>query len=289
MFHATSVRKILPYTDYNESEVSRNMRKKWLLFLLVLGVFALDSPVHAAVSVSVGVNTADFHFLGDYGNWVTVPKYGSVWRPSVVASWRPFDHGDWVWTDQGWMWTSYEPYGWAVYHYGNWHYEPPVGWVWIPGYEWSPARVNWISFGDHIGWAPLAPKGAVLPDPWVAGRVRYWNVVAVRDFTRENVFKFRIATGVRPRASIQIVRVAPRIVDVERVVNRKIAVVKINTVEVRGGPHVFRRVEYSPAVNARIAVHRTHVEKQVIKKKTTTTVHKKKVQTKKTKVKKKPH
>jgi hypothetical protein len=267
------------------------MKKTWFLLPLILGILNVGTPVHAAVNVSVGVDAADFHFLGDYGDWMNVPKYGRVWRPSVVASWRPFDHGDWVWTDKGWMWTSYEPYGWAVYHYGNWHHEPAVGWVWIPGYEWSPARVNWISYGGHIGWAPLPPKGVVLPDPWAAGRVRYWNVVETRNFTRDNVYRFRINTGVRPRANFQILRTAPRIVDVERAMNRKMEVVKINTVEVKGGKRVFRRVEYSPAVKARIAVHRTNVEKHVVKakvkKKAPKAAEKKKTEVKKKKAKKK--
>ncbi len=113
--------------------------------MLVLSFLCLPWISEATVNVSVGVNTADFHFLADHGDWVTSPRYGRVWRPSVVSSWRPFDHGDWVWTDQGWMWTSYEPYGWAVYHYGNWHHEPRNGWVWIPGDEWSPARVSWVT------------------------------------------------------------------------------------------------------------------------------------------------
>ena len=246
------------------------MNKDCFLLLLILAILGVGWPVHAAVNVSVGVDTADFHFLGDYGDWMNVPKYGRVWRPSVVASWRPFDHGDWVWTDQGWMWTSYEPYGWAVYHYGNWHHEPRVGWVWIPGYEWSPARVSWISYSGHVGWAPLAPRGVVVPDPWASGRIRYWNVVEIRNFTRDNVYRYRIRTGVRPRANFQILRTAPRIVDVERVVKRRIGPVKINTVEVKGGKRVFRRVQHTPDVDARIKVHRTNVEKQVIKRKVKT-------------------
>jgi hypothetical protein len=250
--------------------MNSNERCKPCFLFVLLTVLCLCGSGDAAVNVSVGVNTADFHFLGDYGDWRTVPKYGKVWRPSVVASWRPFDHGDWVWTDNGWMWTSYEPYGWAVYHYGNWHYEPRVGWVWIPGYEWSPARVSWMSYGGHIGWAPLAPKGFVLPDPWARSSVRYWNVVEARNFTRDNVYRFRIKTNVRPGANFQILRTSPRIVDVERVMNRKIGIVKINTVEVKGGKHAFRRVQYSPDVDARIAVHRTNVEKHVVKTKVKT-------------------
>ncbi len=90
-------------------------------------------------------------------------------------------------------------------------------------------------------------------------------MVERRNFTRENVFQFRIKKARHPGSRIHIVRTSPRIIDVERVVNRKISVVKINTVEVKGGSKVFRRVQYAPDVDARIKVHRTRVEKDVVK------------------------
>ncbi len=74
-------------------------------------------------------------------------------------------------TIYGWTWVSYDPWGWAPYHYGRWFYGP-VGWAWSPGpiygrHYWSPAYVGFFGFGGvgvgvgfgfgNVGWVPLAP------------------------------------------------------------------------------------------------------------------------------------
>jgi hypothetical protein len=46
--------------------------------------------------------------LAPYGAWVTVPGYGSAWRPRVAEGWRPYYYGRWEWTDEGWLWVSDE-------------------------------------------------------------------------------------------------------------------------------------------------------------------------------------
>ena len=234
--------------------------------IFILLAFSLLLPIaDAAVNVGVSVNTADFSFLGGYGSWVSVGTYGQVWRPRVVSTWRPFTNGEWIMTADGWTWASYESFGWATHHYGNWFYDPVQGWVWIPGYEYAPARVSWIYYGNNVGWAPLPPRGVTLVDPWVTSRVRYWNVVGINNFTNDNVIRFAINIGtVRPHANIRIVRTAPLVVDVERVIKRKVNVVNVRKVDVKGGAHVFRRVEYPDTVNKRISVHRTRVEKEVV-------------------------
>lgn len=207
-----------------------------LVALLFLGLAA-----EGAVQVSVAVNSADFGFLGNYGTWVDASGYGRVWRPNPVSGWKPFTRGEWVRTDQGWTWISNEPYGWAVYHYGNWVHTANHGWVWIPGYEWSPARVQWMNYGDYAGWAPLPPAGVRLDDPWVNNR--FWNVVRVRDLTRRNLRTYVVSRPVAPARTIQVVRTAPEWTHVERVSNRKVEVVRLNTTEVQGGKYKFKKVE----------------------------------------------
>ena len=56
--------------------------------------------------------------LSPYGSWFLAPGYGYVWQPAVVrrAGWRPYWDGRWACTNQGWMWLSNEPFGWACYH-----------------------------------------------------------------------------------------------------------------------------------------------------------------------------
>ncbi|MEA2691057.1 MAG: hypothetical protein QOJ16_444 [Acidobacteriota bacterium] len=139
-----------------------------LLALLLLGTFA--GMGSAAVSVSAGVrigpsggSAVDLGFFYDdlaaYGSWVQRPSYGWVWTPSQASSsWRPYQEGHWVETDEGWTWISDEPYGWATYHYGRWYQDPEYGWEWVPGNEWAPAWVSWQEGGDYVGWAPLPPS-----------------------------------------------------------------------------------------------------------------------------------
>jgi len=96
--------------------------------------------------------------LSGYGQWIHVPSLGRVWRPYVVAGWRPFTYGRWVATEIGWVWVSYEPWGYFPHHYGAWAYTD-VGWVWAPDRVYRPAPVVWINWGGYVGWYPCGPPG----------------------------------------------------------------------------------------------------------------------------------
>ncbi len=94
--------------------------------------------------------------LSANGNWVYVGSYGGwCWRPYVGAGWRPYYSGHWVNGRSGSLvWVSYEPWGWVPYHYGRWCFEAAYGWIWLPGYAYSPAWVYWMYGPGYIGWAP---------------------------------------------------------------------------------------------------------------------------------------
>jgi hypothetical protein len=142
-----------------------------LCALLLLG--ALPMAASAQLSIGGGVSigshgraSVDLGFfydnLASYGNWIERPSYGWVWTPRAVsASWRPYQAGHWVWSDEGWTWLSDEPYGWATYHYGRWYQDPEIGWAWVPGNDWGPAWVSWQEGQDYVGWAPLPPGADV--------------------------------------------------------------------------------------------------------------------------------
>ena len=96
--------------------------------------------------------------LSPYGDWVFTRDYGWAWFPRDVRPyWRPYTEGRWVDSDYGWTWVSYEPFGWATYHYGRWAWDPRFGWLWVPGTIWGPAWVSWQHGGGYVGWAPLPP------------------------------------------------------------------------------------------------------------------------------------
>ncbi len=149
-----------------------------LFALLLLGV-----PLAASAQLSVGVGanigprghaSVDVGFfydqLASYGNWIERPNYGWVWTPrDVSASWRPYQAGHWVWSDEGWTWLSDEPYGWATYHYGRWYQDSEIGWAWVPGTDWGPAWVSWQEGQDNVGWAPLPPGANVVNASYNSG------------------------------------------------------------------------------------------------------------------------
>lgn len=135
---------------------------KLLRLFLAVTVF-----LGAVIPAAVARDTASIDFFYDnlapYGSWRDVGDYGYCWQPfDVDSQWQPYSDGRWVFTDAGWTWDSYEPYGWAVYHYGRWANVYGVGWVWVPGAEWGPGWVSWRHSPRYVGWAPLPPEAQFL-------------------------------------------------------------------------------------------------------------------------------
>jgi hypothetical protein len=127
--------------------------------ILAAGVLVLLLSAHRTNAEPIGVSFGVFYSsLGPHGEWITCNDGVYAWRPVGVSSgWRPYFDGRWCWTDEGWYWASDEPWAWATYHYGRWYFDDFYGWVWVPGYDWAPAWVEWRYGGGAIGWAPLSP------------------------------------------------------------------------------------------------------------------------------------
>jgi hypothetical protein len=144
---------------------------KKLLWVAVLALIGWTSAP-AQVELSFGLF---YSSLSPHGEWIGMDGGTYAWRPvGVEAGWRPYNNGHWVWTDDGWYWASDEPWGWATYHYGRWYSDEYYGWVWVPGYEWAPAWVEWRYGGNYFGWAPLSPY-AVFSVGWGIYYQRYWS------------------------------------------------------------------------------------------------------------------
>ncbi|MGD0650217.1 MAG: DUF6600 domain-containing protein [Verrucomicrobiia bacterium] len=147
------------------------MKTRSIIFLGVLASVFTFMPARVSAQHGYGAGLAiqavsDFYQpLAPFGNWVQVPQYGWCWYPASVASdWRPYTNGHWLWSDDGWHWSSDEPWAWACYHYGRWVWDAYYGWLWVPGTQWAPAWVCWREGDDHIGWAPLPPQCDFGPD-----------------------------------------------------------------------------------------------------------------------------
>jgi len=125
-----------------------------------VGFGATDWAIYGAAWEDAGWGMSYDSALAGYGEWVVVDGIGRVWRPWVAATWRPYTYGRWVWTNVGWTWIAYEPWGYLPHHYGNWAMTT-FGWVWVPGWTYRPATVSWMSCGPYVGWYPTPPSGWV--------------------------------------------------------------------------------------------------------------------------------
>jgi hypothetical protein len=207
-------------------------RRGLVLFGLIAAALLYQfgcAPASYDASAGMEESNDDVHYLAAYGQWEDISPFGMVWFPHVVSEWAPFYYGHWIWTPDGWAWVSYEPFGWLVYHYGYWDYQAGIGWFWIPGDAWSPAQVEWYSFGDYCAWAPIPPPNVFWPDPWSPFDVNVWIVVDIDRFTDENVGRYRIAKpisrGIIGRESI--VKRPPGREQVESIEKKTLPVVRI--------------------------------------------------------------
>jgi len=214
----------------------------------ILVVFALVLFLSGCVNTGPAPRTQSqpeepFPVLNGYGNWIDLASYGRVWQPGVTSDWAPFVNGEWVWTDRGWMWETDEPFGWVVYHYGYWMQWGAAGWVWVPGYDWSPARVRWYADEDYIGWSPLPPPRASFPMAYEPGFEKVWVFVPSNSFTNQDVGRYRYSSPPPQsgRRSSGVER-GPDVREVER--RSKLPITPRKTVheDVRSGPRSVTRV-----------------------------------------------
>lgn len=172
------------------------MKKTFLVLFAITFIIGaeLNAKPHPGVSFNFFYST-----LRPYGEWIEIDADLYAWRPMNVSHrWKPYMEGRWSWTRHGWYWDSYEPFGWAVYHYGRWHFDDYYGWIWIPDYEWGPAWVEWRYSDNYIGWAPLPPYASFHIDfgirfsiGWSASH-NWWNFVPYNRFCDYRVNRYII-------------------------------------------------------------------------------------------------
>jgi len=140
-----------------------------------------DREEHAQSARYVSRDVIGYEDLDDYGEWRSVPEYGSVWFPAHVAGgWAPYRFGHWVWIEPwGWTWVEDEPWGFAPFHYGRWAVVGG-GWCWVPGPVvvrpvYAPALVAFVGGprfnlsisigggGGGVAWFPLGPREVYMP------------------------------------------------------------------------------------------------------------------------------
>ena len=179
---------------------------KKLIIAAVIIVFGLSANVNANTNYAKRVGGYFYTSLSPYGTWIEIGFGTPVWRPTNMRrAWSPYTQGQWIFTDYGWYWDSYEPFGGIVYHYGRWYYDDYYGWIWIPDYEWAPAWVDWRYDDDYIGWAPLSPYALFsitiglhyTYDYYVP--YNHWNYVKYKHFCDYNVYDYYVAPQYKHR------------------------------------------------------------------------------------------
>jgi hypothetical protein len=201
--------------------------KKFVIILIVILGLMISQKGRSQTSVSIGFNTF-YSTLSPYGRWVDNSEYGRVWICNEPGFRPYYDNGRWEYTDEGWTWVSYYPWGWAPFHYGRWAYTGDYGWVWLPGYDWAPAWVTWSSDDDYYGWAPLGPGMGIdvsvtnIPaDRWCFVQHQYINSPSIRnhfeDRSRNTTIYKNVTIINNPRVTRNVHYIAgPKREDVER-------------------------------------------------------------------------
>ncbi len=202
--------------------------------------------------------------LNGYGQWIYLSPYGEVWQPFAVSGWMPFGNGYWTYSNDGWTWISYEPFGWIVCHYGYWYDDPFYGWLWIPSSgPWSPARVEWMDYGDYIGWAPMPPPGVDYGEPWEGNDFGYWNVVRKQNFTSDNIRDYRVENPLRNDIGGRGVLISPpERREIERATGRRVDQVAIPRERVQIPPREIERMNLPPAESSKVERKAPEVERK---------------------------
>lgn len=187
------------------------MKKLILIFALLIISSNIEIEAKSRFDVSFGIF---YSSLSSHGRWIEIDDGLVVWKPRIMKKrWSPYKYGEWVWTNYGWYWYSYEPFGYIVYHYGRWYYDDYYGWIWIPDYEWAPAWVEWRYDDNYIGWAPLHPYATFSISfgirfvKYYEVHYNYWNFVTYNNFCGANVYnhfvpdkyKYRVYSNVKYR------------------------------------------------------------------------------------------
>ena len=94
--------------------------------------------------------------LAGQGRWVVIGGTRYFVPYGYEEGWAPYRNGYWTWTDTGYTWVSYDPWGWATDHYGVWRHHGSYGWIWLPfeRLEYRPCVVSWFYNEGYVGWYP---------------------------------------------------------------------------------------------------------------------------------------
>ena len=234
--------------------------KRMIIFLVMTGAMLFaDNKIIAKNNANINGGVYFYSSLAPYGNWIQINGGVTVWRPANVSGvWQPYSDGYWLWTNDGWYWESYEPFGYITYHYGRWYYDDYYGWIWVPDNQWAPAWVEWRYDDDYIGWAPLPPYAGFSINFGINFSINYyspysyWHFVGYKHFCdpysykyyvpSRDVYRFYNKTRYRTNYGYSNGRVINRGIDIDFVRNRSGRNIQERIVERVNDPRLLRNL-----------------------------------------------
>ena len=178
------------------------MKRITIFLVIVTGLILFNNKSSAKSGSQVEGGVYFYSSLAPYGNWIQIDGGTTVWQPANIRNdWQPYRDGHWIWTDDGWYWDSYEPFGYITYHYGRWYYDNYYGWIWVPDNQWAPAWVEWRYDDDYIGWSPLPPYAGFSIGIGIRFTTNYyspynrWQFVKYRYICDPFVYKYYVSSN----------------------------------------------------------------------------------------------
>jgi hypothetical protein len=130
--------------------------------IVVLSLLAADAKLPPTYFASEGPTPCGevVRFLGADGEWLSVPEYSLVWRPSATVvgeNFVPFASGGrWVVRDGKAAFQSQWDWGDLVFSSGRWTLHAKAGWVWVPEECGSPSDLRSAN-NEPMALPPLLP------------------------------------------------------------------------------------------------------------------------------------
>jgi hypothetical protein len=100
---------------------------KKIILTAVLILFGLSANVDANTDFAKRVGGYFYTSLSPHGTWIEIGFGTPVWRPTMIRKTGHLIIRWWIYTNYGWYWDSYEPFGYVVYHYGRWYFDDYYG------------------------------------------------------------------------------------------------------------------------------------------------------------------
>ena len=228
------------------------MKKVFLITVFLIAGLAFQTNTNAQERFGFFYTS-----LAPYGSWIVLDNGVDVWRPNIMRShWSPYRYGQWLWTNDGWYWDSYEPFGWITYHYGRWYYDDYYGWIWVPDDQWAPAWVEWRYDDNYIGWAPLPPYANFSIGLGIHFSVNFftpyshWHFVRYSNFCNPHISNYYIShkyvnnffskTKYRTNYGFQDGRVVNRGIDINIVRSRSGQNIRVQEIKAVSNPAELR-------------------------------------------------